>query len=379
MRRSVWWLTAARPKKTRHRLDEIERLASFDSETETRGVLFADATVRSIQSTLTDIVSSAVVGLIDDNSLGAIGVDIHKKGHLSVDSDKLSEAFKDNFEVVRNIFALVGLSTSTGITFDKSTEATFAGTYEVSVTTAAERASVSSAQVIDAAGIAVDELLTFTMEDKTEAFSIAAGTKAADAATVLNTFFDDKGLNLTAVEDGGKLRIYSNGYGSAEQFSILSDQSGAVSSQLGFGTTTQDLIGVDVAGTIDGLVATGSGRFLTGADGSRVEGLKLLISSGGPVSGTVTFTKGIAHQMFTKIDAITDESDGIIKTKTESLKQRIELVGDQIQRLRDRLALQEKALRRQFVGLEVKLSSLKSGGDFLLSQLASINSLRFFG
>ena len=350
----------------------IENVASFDAETKVRGPLFADSGVRSIRSTITNIASSAIAGLSGTNSLGLIGITIGSDGRLTIDLTKLNAAIEDDFVAVKRIFALIGTSTSSGIAFDDLTEATRSGSYGVSIGTAATRASVLGNQAVDAGGITNAETLTFTIGGKPTSIIVGAGSTLAATISRLNDAFSDEGLLLEASDDGGRLKIETTDYGSDAKFSIISDQSGGDGTQLGIGTSQQDLAGVDVAGTIDGFAATGKGQFLTGQDGTPAEGLSLLITSASPVDGTVTVSRGIAERILKRIGEITDESDGLIKTKTDTLNDSIEDISDQITRIRDRLGREETRLRRQFTNLELKLSTLTIQGNFLLSQLASI-------
>lgn len=354
----------------------IDSVSSFDLETKAKGILFADSTVRSARSTISNIISSAVSGLTTSNSLGSIGIDLDSEGLLLADQTELGEAIDDRFDEVMRLFALAGSSTSSGMSFDSLTEKTAVGTFGVGVTTAAQRATVTGAQAVDAGGIALAEVLTFIQNSKTKSIQIAAGTKLSVVVSKLNTFFSDEGLILRASEDAGKLKIESLDYGSGETFTIGSDQNGAVSTQLGVGTSDITATGVDVVGTIDGKTALGEGQFLTGQTGSNVEGLKIKVTLLSAGNASVTVTRGIADRIVKAIDAITDTTSGFIKTKTDSLKASIDSINEQLDRLSRRLANEEAKLRRQFVGLELQLSSITSQGNFLLSQLSSINSFR---
>lgn len=354
-------------------IDKIDEATIFDLENNVKGPLFGDSTVRLIRSRLSNILSSSIAGLGDDNSVGAIGIDIQSDGKLVVDDSKLDKAVADNFENIKKILALIGTTTSSGVLFNSVTESTISGTYGVNVTAAAEKATLSGAQAVDVGGITNAELLTFTFGSKTESITISAGSTLDSAISTLKTFFEDKGFNLEATNESGILQIDTGGYGSGESFTLVSDQSGAVSTQLGIGTTILSDTGVDVAGTIDGKAATGSAQFLTGAVGSAVEGLKLQITSATPISSSVTVTRGIADRIEFALDGITDSSDGLIKTKTASLDASIKELGKRIETLSARVLRQEDLLRKRFVSLESQLFLIQQQGNFLLSQLASIS------
>lgn len=358
--------------------DLIKKLAGFEAETETRGPLFGDAGVRSIRSSLQAIVTSTITGAGEFNSLGKIGVSFDADGRLSVDSTKLKEALEEDTGSVTRLFARVGTSTSSGIQFKDSTEQTTSGTFAVSITTPAAKAAFDAAQAVDPGGVALDETLTIGQASESIDVFIAAGTSLDDAVKLINELMAAQGLSLTASNDGGTLRIESNDFGSAETFTLVSDRDGGVSSQLGIGTTVLTQNGVNVAGFINGVTGLGAGQLLKGVEGTGSEGLELDITSASPVNGVVTVTRGIAESLSERLQEITDSTDGLIKTKTDSLTARSERIDDRIVSLNKRVAREEERLRRQFVNLELKLASLQSQGNFLLSQLAGlIGSTRF--
>lgn len=353
-------------------VDEVKAVASFDKDTNVRGPLFGDSTVRNIRSSLSDILSTALPGITKNNSIGAIGIKLQSDGKLVVDDAKLNEVLESDFLSVQRLFAAIGTSTSTGISFSSASGATIGGTFNVNITTVAAKATATGAQAVDGAGITNAEKLTFTQGGKTMTVTLNAGSTLDEAVEDINSVFEFEGLTLKASNDNGVLKIESDEYGSTEKFTVKSDQSGAVSSQLGIGTSLQSLTGVDVAGTINGVSAKGEGQFLTAGDTSKAKGLKLFIGSASPVTGTITFSRGIADRMSTAIEGITNTTDGLIKSKTDSLKSSIEGLNDSIERLQQRVALQEKRLKSQFTGLELKLNDLQTQGNFLLSQLASL-------
>ena len=128
----------------------------------------------------------------------------------------------------------------------------------------------------------------------------------------------------------------------------------------------------DVAGTINGVAATGTGQSLTGAEDTSVEGLQLLVTGGATGNrGTLEFTRGLADQLNTLINRLL-ENDGALDSRTDSLQGQL----DDIQEDRDRLALRLESLetryRREFTALDVALTELSNISSFLTQQLASL-------
>ena len=81
----------------------------------------------------------------------------------------------------------------------------------------------------------------------------------------------------TSVDANGKLSISSSKYGDTSNIAIASVTGTAVTDIFGSAAPTK---GLNVAGTIGGVVATGNGQTLTGMAGSPTDGLQLKINSG---------------------------------------------------------------------------------------------------
>lgn len=130
--------------------------------------------------------------------------------------------------------------------------------------------------------------------------------------------------------------------------------------------------GVDVAGTIGGAVAVGSGQTLTGSAGSGSAGIAVTIN-GGQLGdrGTVNISKGVSALFAT----ITDNylgSSGLIQNKNDGLNKSIADIGKQRDALNTRLTLTEARLRKQYSALDVTLSSMNSTSNYLSQQLAAL-------
>ncbi len=95
-----------------------------------------------------------------------------------------------------------------------------------------------------------------------------------EALGKLQNEIKQSGLNLElTVRDDGLLDFRHKSYGSEPTFSVSSSTAGLLSSQSR--VMEGAVAGQDIAGTIGGEVAIGEGRNLTGAEGTRVEGLEI--------------------------------------------------------------------------------------------------------
>ncbi|QEG23354.1 flagellin N-terminal helical domain-containing protein [Mariniblastus fucicola] len=156
-----------------------------------------------------------------------------------------------------------GVADDPDVTYLKSTAQTSAGTYAVEVTTQAERANVT-AGTAQSGNLAADETLTVNGVSIT----LNSGLDQAGVIARINEFSGETGV--IAEDDpasAGQTRLYTTQFGADASISVVSDTAAAATSS-GFGTTADTDDGVNVAGTIDGVAAAGSGATLTATSGA---------------------------------------------------------------------------------------------------------------
>ena len=139
--------------------------------------------------------------------------------------------------------------------------------------------------------------------------------------------------------------------------------------------------GVDVAGTINGEAATGSGRVLTGdapATGktTSVEGLSVKVTltpdqltSQGESQGNVKITMGVAEKFDRVLYDITDPIDGYVSFKQDSLQNSIDSFETQIEQMEARLDRKMEMMINKFVAMEVALSKIQNQSNWLTGQI----------
>lgn len=129
----------------------------------------------------------------------------------------------------------------------------------------------------------------------------------------------------------------------------------------------------DVAGTIDGANAIGSGNTLTGAFGQNTAGLKLnILGSATGNRGTVTFSRGLAGELSSLVDGWLS-SDAALATRTDGLQSSITSLNKQADDLSAKLPSLEASYRSQYAQLDALLSSMQSQSSALTQQLAAIS------
>lgn len=80
-------------------------LSSYNAATKTGGPLLGDATLRSVQNQLRQVLSGVVPGGGSISSLADIGIVSDKTGNLQLDASKLDKAMTTNFDAIANLFS----------------------------------------------------------------------------------------------------------------------------------------------------------------------------------------------------------------------------------------------------------------------------------
>jgi len=206
-----------------------------------------------------------------------------------------------------------------------------------------------------------DSLLELTMDTSSvsglDFGTISASTEGRNAVTITASKAGDNHLLLT-----------HNDYGTGHPI-VVSESGGT---ELGLNDASQ-VYGVNVAGTINGATATGSGQSLTlDAEGNGADGLSVLYTGTSATSATFNMTLGIADLLERQLSIITDSDDGYVGFKQTSLQDRIDAFETQISRMEALLERRQEALINRFVRMETALSKLQNQGSWLASQLDAL-------
>ncbi len=333
------------------------------------GVLASDPTARGIlsrlQSRFTAGLDSLPLGGI--RALASVGVSFDgRTGKATVDSAELRELLDERFTEVGDLFLSSARSTSPRVQYVAGTSATVEGEYAINISQAAGLASVLGSQSVDA--LASEENLTVTVGGKSATVRLTAGSSLSQVVETLNAALRDAGVQATAADDAGSLRLSSRAYGTGATIEVTSDladpQNGT---QSGFGTTASTGTGVDVAGTIGGAAATGAGQTLTaGADGDA-DGLVLRITataaevlSASGDFGTVSYSRGLVDTIRSQVSEFTRSRSGTIELTRENLSETLERIDLDIERIEERLARREARLLKTFSAAERAISALQA-------------------
>jgi flagellar hook-associated protein 2 len=363
----------------------IKSLAGYDASTKKAGLLLGDATTQSIQNQVRNTLSSAVNGLGGGlTTLSQIGVVFQKDGSLSFDSSKLTTALNTNFSDVGGLFASMGKASDSLVSIASSTSETKPSSYALVITQLAAQGGLTGSNALaEPVAIVAGTTLSVTLDGINASVSLAAGTTytKAQLATLIQSSingtsaFSSVGSSVSASIDGSNhLVLKSNKYGSVSGITIA-DGTGTIASDL-IGLTPITLAGTDVAGTLNGISAIGSGQTLSSPSGVDSAGLKLLIAGGSTgARGTVNFSRGYASQLNNVLSGFLGGS-GTIASTTNGVNKSIVDIGKQRVILNSRLFDTEARYRAQFTALDTVISSLNNTSSFLTQQLSALNGTK---
>ena len=347
-------------------VDFIKNNSAFDSETFDSGPLFGDSMASQVESTLADILFTNV-GSGTLQNLAQLGFGMDQAGKLTLDEAIVDTTLASNLDGVKNLLMSTGTSTNSLLKYVSSSSKTIdsgqAG-YVVDITQVATKTTLfaSKEQTMPNAG---GELLTFSgsaFGSQSINLYVDAGSSLADLVTKINN--DSRLKNeISASIVGGHLNIESIRFGSPGRFTVVSNlAAGPDNSGIGVATESVRTDGLDVAGTINGEAATGSGQFLLGNTGNTTtEGLQVQYTGNTlGVVGNVGFTRGVASLIGYRMDSFTDSVNGLFTSTDKSLSDQISDLSKRIEDFQEQLTLRESTLRRRYAAMESAIAQLQS-------------------
>lgn len=221
----------------------------------------------------------------------------------------------------------------------------------------------------------VNDQLTLGINGTSATVTLAAGTYtastlAAQVQAAINgtSTFSSAGISVSVTQSADVLTITSSRYGLTSAVSVAGGS--AATNLLGAAPTAT--IGADVAGSINGATATGSGQFLTGATGDASEGLKLQVVGGTTgARGSVNFSKGYAYSLNNVLNDFLS-STGTIASVTDAANRNIADLQKRAAALNVQLTATEQRYQKQFSALDTLISQMNTTSSFLTQQLANL-------
>ena len=350
-------------------------LSAYNAASQQGAILQGDSSVRNIQNQIRSTLNSTITGLGGTlTALNQVGVSFLKDGTLALNSTKLQSAITNNFSDIAGLFAAVGKSSDSLVGFLGSGANTLPGNYALSISQVATQGkSVGATDVSAGATITgANNILNVSIDGVAATLTLDSGTYTAGAlATQIQSKINgasaiaSTGASVSVAVNGTTLAITSNRYGSASQVNVT----GGTAQATVFGTGVNTL-GLDVAGSIGGATAIGSGQTLTGT--GNANGLRLNVSGGSVGSrGSVNFSQGYAYQLNKLVGNFVGPGS-IITARTDGLSKSVTVIGTQRNALNLRINNLEVRLRAQFTALDTLISKFTATSTFLTQQLANL-------
>ena len=332
--------------------------------------LFGSTTLTQIQQTL----SQALTAVSGTNTLQSLGITLNGTNDLTVDSNALTTALQADPNAVSNLFGLSGTSDSSSVQFVKGSakSAASSGTgYAVAITRPATQAGGAAGTAATSGAVSTaPETLSFggVLFPDGVKLTIPKGSTIQQTASLINATSSLNTQIYASVDAGNHLVIASQNYGTNTNFTVSSDTAASASNS-GIGPNLSITQGVDVAGTINGEAATGTGRTLTGNSGdAHAEGIQLLVtattaSPPGGVTGHVTLTHGVADGLGAALTQILDPTIGSVIGAENGLNSEIASAQTQITQIQTTVTNYTAYLTQLFSEMETRVSALQAQGS----------------
>jgi flagellar hook-associated protein 2 len=355
----------------------LEGLSSAGSETSQAGLLFGDAGLRNITNGLRRLITSPVDGLNGSvTALSNIGILTQADGTLSIDESKFSAAIKENPTGALALFTPVGQTEDSLISFKSSTSLSTPGNYPINITSLATQGVLNGSTINSFTVDADNDDLTITIDGiSTGSISLSQGVYAsADALaseiqSKINSasalISSSKSVAVNFDSSNNRFVLTSQIYGSDSKVEITAVDINSAAN-FGFSVAT-GITGVDVAGTIGGLSATGSGQSLS------VNGLTVDVLGGNiGARGELNFSRGFVANINSLLNGYLNTTSGSIAAREDGLNGSLDEISNERIALEARMSGVESRLISQFTALDVLLSRFQSTSSFITDQLSNL-------
>lgn len=357
---------------------EVDQLIGYNKELEADGSLARDPLAKNLIQSIRSTLSNSIEGLSSGfTNLSSLGIRTELDGTLKIyedDTTGFRAAIDNHFEWVRDLFIPKATSSNPGIDVTKFSARSQPGSYEVVITQQPSRGQLTTEDMlVDPSTLNTtgkDYSFTFqlngvtsnTIQLPSDKVYASGAELAADLQSLINLDSNLKAASATVSVsfDGTKLVFTSAAYGAISKvgFTAVGADMADLGISVGEGTT-----GTDVAGTVNGEVAFGSGNVLLPAIGSKAEGLSMIVEPG-TTSTTLTFTRGFAGGLSSLVNEFLKTS-GLISEREANIGKDITRVEKDEEALNRRSEAYRARLMAQFQAMESIVRSLNTTGGFL--------------
>ena len=263
-----------------------DELTTFSLEQNERGLLLGDATLRSVNSQIRNVMNDVVDGITGSSfrTLSEVGITTNQDNDFLLEFDTIAfnEAVDENPDAIVSLFATNTSASDPLIEVINTSASTQPGAYVVELTQVATQGNYQGDTVA-----ALDNPITIDDDNDTFVINvngITSGTLTLTQGSYASADLLAQELQLRINNDenvdgtGDTVTVSYNS--SSQRFEFQSSEYGSASSisfssvdtdteaELGFGNNVGTVnAGLDVKGTINGEAATGTGQFLRASEG----------------------------------------------------------------------------------------------------------------
>lgn len=362
-------------------LQTISTDTAYNQQTNTAGPLNGDVQLQNLAQQVLSIFSQAIgsSSVPDTGTTGsAAGISINgKTEQINFNASTFATDFQNNPTGVAAMFTEGGTftpsysgATSQDVGLVYASNSTQAGSYNVTISQSASQATDNGTATFSSSSASVSSADTYTITSGSQSvnYGVTSGETLSQIASGLDSAFAQGGLNLSAqvVASGSSsiLQITSGNYGSAASFSVSSSSTDVL------GIVGTSFTGTDVAGTINGVAATGNGQILTAPiNDPTLAGLSLQVTTPGITSttslGTFNYTQGLSGALANLAVTTLNTTGGEIPSKIQSLQSNSTQIGNQITLQKKLIVQEQQQLTTEFTNMETVLAQLKSEQSYL--------------
>lgn len=362
---------------------ELNELSAVGTDQSSSGILVGDITLRGFTQSMRTLLTGRIDGLTGSiTALADVGITTSSNGTLTVDSSKFNSAIANNPNGALALFAELGTTDDSLISFNSAEEDTVAGSYDINVTQLATQSLLTGATGVNNLTVDTnnDEFTISINGTSSDIITLTQGTyaNAEDLASEIqsqinsDSSISDDGYSVTVTYDSDNdlFEIQSNLYGSDSSVELLTIDTNTTND---FGLSAAvGSVAVDVAGSIGGVTAAGSGQTLTLESGDG-EGISIDVLGGAIGNrGSVSYTKGLTNSLNELLNTYLDSTDGYLSTKEDGLNNSIDDISDERVALDLRIEAMETRLINQFSALDALIANFQTTGNFLAQQIDAL-------
>lgn len=299
-------------------------------------------TVTSADNDIEDLLPGVSVNLYAATAGETITLEVGQDLSAAVEA---IEAFVDAFNAYR-AFAITHQQTEDGV-----------GAAEGAVLFADSTLKSVNAALYDAVGTEVEvDGVTHTLA--TLGIDLGAGSMLS---------IDEDALEEALLQRPELVEAFfaSTGASSSADLGVVSLPPSLAAGDYAVDVTVDAGTGEITAATIDGVALEVSGSTLRGAGGSAYEGLSMVFTGTSSATMTMTVRQGLADQVTGMVDTYTNDTDGLITAKQESLTSTIEDKQERRADIADSVTGYEERLITHYARIEEQIALAKTKLQYL--------------